>query len=606
MNFSEYKNVFCDSIEAIEWAYKNKLPKDATIKSGSPFILWNSDQNIVNIESRWSTYEANNFKSSILKLTEDVFNSALGVDGVDRELALTISKSVLHFHRNILYKAACLTEDDFNSPRLFIYVNGKSGPAGNMMNSPWSQLLSSNPLFSMTSYTIKNDRWDVLSTDGVPLCNRLKVAGIKTVIYRLAVKLMKNLPYWLFTKELFMPNENELNIEIASSLSMKWVKITEINLNPTSSVGIANDLYKKENEKIYRAILPIMRKKVEQWVTPSAIEVSMSLFKSHVEGQIDKFHMLSDWYKTSVKKNKHIKYSAVLMNAPGNVRGYALSYVCRRKGIPFMSSQHGVTVEMSKAHNMYNVMFDSSVSDVVFSYNRKVVDVESNTKFNHSKHYIVGMPMRLIGMKHTKYANKPTCRIVYISTNLYQMGFSISSKTDYMNARDEQKLVSKVLSKLPYKVCYKTYPADNRRYADTDPVLNDVKIAKNMNIFSNKVDMRYLISEYNIFVTTGATSTLGWPVMSGKPVIFIDNKNKSPLTDDAYESFSKGMFVFDSEEENFHEKLRVFLSQSFGVIEEQWQDKKFARKKMIRKYFSEYEGGAGERATKIILKEYLS
>ena len=161
--------------------------------------------------------------------------------------------------------------------------------------------------------------------------------------------------------------------------------------------------------------------------------------------------------------------------------------------------------------------------NIVFSYNHKIVNVEKSNYFDNADHYVVGMPMRLIRMKNLHTADdKYTYPIVFISTNLYHMGFSISSNTDYRNAIYEYKIIDRVLSKLPHKVCYKTYPEDNRRYADIDPIIRHVDSADNIDLFSEKIDMRYLVSKYKILITTCATSTLGWPVMSGKPVVFIN------------------------------------------------------------------------------------
>jgi hypothetical protein len=154
-------------------------------------------------------------------------------------------------------------------------------------------------------------------------------------------------------------------------------------------------------------------------------------------------------------------------------------------------------------------------------------------------------------------------------------------------------------------VRYKTYPEDNRRYADIDPVFSIVKQADNIELFDKKIDMRYLVADHSIFITTCATSTLSWPIMSGKPVIFINQKNNNPLTDDAYVCFSKGIFVFDDDEKNFHYNLREFLSQPLDKIERLWQEKKSARRDMIREYFNAYPFGAGVRAAKIIIQEYL-
>ena len=89
--------------------------------------------------------------------------------------------------------------------------------------------------------------------------------------------------------------------------------------------------------------------------------------------------------------------------------------------------------------------------------------------------------------------------------------------------------------------------------------------------------------------------------------MFLSTKKKnSPLTNEAYTSLSKGLFVFNDDEKNFHQNLRIFLSQPIDNIEKLWQEKESSREKMIREYFSEYGSGSGKRAAKIILKECLS
>jgi len=601
VDLSEHDTVFCDSLQALEWAYKNGLSKSAIIKSSSPALLWGNESNIQNIEEKWTINRIEEFQSTIKKLTEDVFNIALKVKEVDRELALSVSQSAYQFQK-VIYKSACLEEVDFNNPSLFIYVDGKIGPSGNIMNSPWDQLLLHNPLFSKITYNIKDDKWNVLTTKGVSFWRRFEVAGYETIIYRLIIRLMNKLPNWLFKKEILMPNENELNIEIATSLALHGVKVSKIELDFSSD---SKDMeLDKNTTALYNAVVPIMRKRIEAWVVPSAVNVTMELFKSHLEKQFKQFKLLANGWDKAIGKS-NIKRKAVLINSPGNIKGHALSNICRKNNIPLISSQHGVTVEISKAHSMLHMLLDNSVANFMFSYNSKIVEIEKNTYFDHSKHYIVGMPLRLIRMKYKKPINQLIPQIVYISTNLYHMGSGISQKTDYGRAIDESKIVTNVLSKLPHKVRYKTYPEDNRRYADIDPVLNIVNSADNIELFCKKIDMRYLVSEHRIFITTCATSTLGWPVMSGKPVVFINQKNHSPLTNEAHDSLSKGLFVFDDDKNNFHENLRSFLSQPINDIEKLWKEKEAARRKMIRKYFTEYSSGAGRRAAKIILRECI-
>ena len=602
VDLSKFGVVFCDSLQALEWAYNNGLPRSAVIKSSAPAVLLSNKKNIYNVESRWTSTELNKFQNSIPGMSKELFNAALGVTGIERELALSVSNFAYHFQK-IIYKSSCLEEGDFNNPRLFIYTKGECGPAGNIMNSPWDKLLKPNALFSTVQYTLKNDKWSLLTTQGVSYWQRFKVAGYETIFYRLIIKIMKFLPDWMFAREVIMPNENELNIEIAYSLIFSRVKITEAKLE---TLPDSKNLYSDKNTvDLYKAIFPIMCKRIEEWVTPSAVEVTKMLFKSHFEKHIEKFNLLVDAWDRSIVSKDNIK-QAVLVNAPGNIKGHSLSFICRKKDILLMSSQHGVTIEISKAHNILDIIFDNSVADVMFSYNSKIVDIEKKIYFNNARHHIVGMPMRLIRMKSAQTINRSTPSFVYISTNLYHMGFTEKAITDYEKAIFEKDIIIKVLSEIPHKVRYKTYPEDNRRYADKDPVLKNIRIADNIELFSNKIDMRYLISEHSVFITTGATSTLGWVVMSGKPVVFINQEHNSPLTKDAQISISNGIFVFNNNDKNFHKKLKDFLSQSVDDIERLWQKKKSAREEMIQNYFSEYKGGAGGRAAKIILKEYLN
>ena len=302
IDLSIYNEVFCDSLEALEWAYKNGLSKSSTIKTSSPAVLWDKKINTHNIESRWSIKELEKFQGGIQGLTKDIFDAILSINGVDREIALAISKSVYRFQR-IIYKAACLDESDFTDRRLFIYVDGKTGPSGNMMNSPWDKFLSNNPFFKMERYTLCNDKWSFLTTQNVPGWRRFEVAGFETIVYRLAEKFMDKLPDWMFTKEILMPNENELNIEIAASLALRGVKIVKVKLKGSHSIENI-DLH-TNIALIYKEILPIIIRRIEQWVTPSAVEVTISLFKSYLENQLKQFELMSnEWGKVIVKNDK--------------------------------------------------------------------------------------------------------------------------------------------------------------------------------------------------------------------------------------------------------------------------------------------------------------
>lgn len=603
IDFSQQNTVFCDSLEALEWAYNSGLPRSASIKTSSPALLWNNNSNIQNIEARWNVEELKKFQSSIQNLSEDIFNAAINVKDIGRERALSVSRSAVIFH-NVLYKAACLEEDDFNNSRLCICVNGKSGPSGNKLNPPWGSLMSSNELLTTAHYTLSDDKWDVLNTQEISYWRRYKLAGFETMVYRFLVKLMNKLPDWLFKKKVFIPNENELIIETAAHLMLKGVKVVELKGIPEKN---EEEVLSVNYEKLCDAITPIINQRVREWVVPSAVNPTILLFKKSMHKDLLQFEELIKYWDEILTNSGKMK-QAVLMNAPGNIKGQALSYICSKKSMPLIAAQHGVTIEISKLHGEVSVIFDNSVSDAVLTYNIKNLENSNKSYFSKAKQYVVGASARHIRMSNIKTSgNQSILPIVYISTHVYRgnLGMFVTWNSDYVRGKKEQKLVINVLRKLPHKVRYKTYPEDNRRYSDHDPVLNDVADSKNIELFDKKIDMRYLLSEHKVIVTSIATSTLGWPVMSGMPVVFINRKEKNPLTSEAHVSLSKGLFVFDDDDNDFYHKLRVFLSQPISEIEKLWEEKKDAREEMIRKYFSAYLSGSGRRAAKIIMQEYL-
>ena len=81
-NLSKFNSVFCDSTEALEWAYENRLPKSAIIKSSSPAMLWDCKPYVNNIESRWTIEKIKKFKDSLRNMTEEIFDTVNNIFGI--------------------------------------------------------------------------------------------------------------------------------------------------------------------------------------------------------------------------------------------------------------------------------------------------------------------------------------------------------------------------------------------------------------------------------------------------------------------------------------------------------------------------------------------
>ena len=107
-----------------------------------------------------------------------------------------------------------------------------------------------------------------------------------------------------------------------------------------------------------------------------------------------------------------------------------------------------------------------------------------------------------------------------------------------------------------------------------------------MNVVHSKIDSRYICKKYSLILCSTATSTLSWAISSKKPLIFINYIDRSPLTKDAYNSFTKGFFLFDYNNKNFHSSLLEFINLSLKDINKLWLEKKLYRQDFINDYIS--------------------
>ena len=393
-------------------------------------------------------------------------------------------------------------------------------------------------------------------------------------------------------------------IETASHISRKgiWVKYIEPNLD------FKTYDYTKKYINIEKNICPILEERVKQWVYPDDLLISncLKLFVSDVYRSLNEFEAWSKRWE-HIKEESYNHNSILLTNAPGSTKGLALTECCRKFRIPVISAQHGVTPEICNTHSEVSAHYEINASDIFLSYNNESAKMVEKSHFSIGKAFVSGMSSRHIKVKKVGLLTNITTPIVYISTNLYKgnIGWFGTWLTDYHRARKEQSIVVNVLSKLPYMVSYKPYPIDNRRFADRDPVLDDIENLDNIQLFDKKIDMRYLMDNHRILITSMATSTIGWAVMTGKPVIFLNWKSNNPLTKSAHKCFSKGIFVFDDDDENFPDNMLLFLSQSIDRIEELYELKKEFRDIMINRFFTPFQSGAGERTSAMLVKKYF-
>lgn len=599
-SLSDFDTIFCDSTEALTRAFDEGLSKQVEIKTSSPTLLWQNDLNVKNVEARWSREEIRVFHQQTAQYTSDLYGSISRVHNFS-DYAISISRLAINFER-MIYKAACLSESDFYKPRLFLSI--KSDEI--LLNAPWTKLLSSNSQF--IEYSIKEEcRVYPDPKNSANFWDRIKLGGINTVFYRLAVIFWKKAPKFLAEKQLLIVKENFLIIDGAAQIAKSGVSVRQLDFSMPNTVLPSNCNF----EELFRIIKPIILKRVTPWLVSEAVNPCVEMFLAEVISLINTQDFARMQWRGILTREINKKKTIIISNSPHRPVHIALSQECHQRNIPFIGVQHGVTHEISEDYDFQKSLYETNIADLFLTYNDEMSEIAKSNLTKRGESIAVGLPKRYFEAVHLrKQHNQFNCPIVFVSTNLYMgnMGAMINYINDEEKSNQEVEYL-KVFNMIPHKVMYKTYPAFNRRYTDIDPVITLASKMNNITIFEKSTDMRYLLGEFRVIITTHATSTLSWALLSGKPVIFIDNPDLGPLRKNVYSLMKKSVFLFDRREADMLSKLKDFLSISIKDIEYEW-NKEYrvtARKSLLKKYFTKYNDDiAGMRVADIIDDKYRS
>jgi len=568
--------------------------------------MYLGNKNIRHIESRWSVEEMKFFQNSTKNFIKEVFD--LSSANIDRDFALVMSHTMVRFNR-LIFKAACLKKIDLTDKRLFVELDSSNDVRGEFLNSPWGELLFKSKNIDTYKYPLKA-KWVSSTTKGVPFLKRLYIAGIETIFFRIAtLKYFEVIQHKIFqffknkNMQVLIPNENELLIETSYNMLKSGVMLKKI------SVNIDNQATNNFDNQISppKEVINLLRSRLNLWVIPELIDVCLEVFDKELYKSLNEARMYKKLWSKELNFSSKMK-SVLFINAPSTLNGIALTSICRKKNIPVVAFQHGVTKEICKTHGEMMIGYESNYSDLVISYNDLASEASNKSYYAIGPSVSVGMSNRHLRMKSTNWFQSNDSPIVYVSTNLYKgnIGLFGTYLTDYHRSVNELNLISEVFLKVPHKILYKTYPENYQRYADGDPIVESINKTNNIELFNNKTDMRYSVSKYRIFITSKATSTLGWLVMTGKPVIFINWDDNMPLTDEAYKLIKKGLFLFDGNAIDSMNSLKIFLSKPIEEIESLWAKKNIFRQEMITQLFSSYRNNSGSRAASIIKEKFFN
>jgi hypothetical protein len=587
--FSVVKVAFCDSLAALQSAYDRGLPRAARIRTSSPALFFSGLPGIEPLQEAQSERRLTDYWDTALPLTIAVKNS-VGKD-VDPDLGILAARVALTFHRQIT-NAIDLTDADFEEPRVAIAVETGSAAANALLNPRWRQWLACNPNFQELRFSVATAKTEFVGQP--PWHYRVRLFNW----YGLGVRcLAKAGVGWKGAPRVYLHSSNDLVNETAWHLGLRGAVVAKLSI-PQAPGAPKRDA----NHELIARTEPPVTAFLSRWLAPPARARALDLFKTSLGSALNDYRSMKPiWDREIARLSKRGGPAIVLANILSKPDSLALAASCRDAGVLVVAAQHGFTREICANHTATSANYENGGADMFLAYSREAKRATEASPFGRGVTHAVGIPSLYFRVRRPRRSASPR-PMLYVSTCLYagNVNFLNGGVSDIARARWECDLINNVLARLPHKLMYKTYPSRDR-YVDPDPVVELARTKANIKVFDAAVDLRYILSQHNVIVTSRATGTALWCLMSRRPLVFIDIPDHAPLTAEARRAFEAGLFLFDSSDRQFHEKLRAFLSQPIEAIQRQWVDKGASRQRLLDRYLTELGEGAGARAADAIL-----
>jgi len=591
----EQINCFINTRE--EWEYiESKFPNyEKVILTNSPEVIFNKSNNmkIIQIDKEISKKMVK-FSREIGNISNKVFDKIKKLN-YSHSLCCHFSLFILNFSQ-IIRAALPLKKEFFFQSNLIIDIKTKDNNVYDSLKNPYLKIFKGSKKLIVKEIYLKDKKF-FSKLVSPPFFLRNSVLGLINIefnlwriFWRLFPKYLSN-GIFLVGVDGYFVRETLINLS-RKGYSFKQLQRPDINLSRID---------KKKYEKFIKVILPFktfLFKWLDQYIAKKIYKIflnDLSIFLTNFE------HNEKYWNKILSKfPKKSIKglISTHLLLKPFHAIGD--SFI--NKKIPIFNFQHGHTRELNNRSCIY-YKWDSIVEpigDKIFTYTKLCQDLSNKTKCIRGNFEAVGTPKIYQRRKHLFYKSKYD--VIYVSTNFFT-GMKVNTQhrdwDDCKKMNFEIDLIKKIFEKINKKILYKNYPLAGNL---SDCILKDkISSVNNIKLIKKNYDLIYFLRKRRIIITSGASGTLGYCVLSNMPLIYIDHKNYTPLRTDLIPLFKKSFFYFNASDKFFFLKLREFLNMPIKRIYDLWNQKKKSRDKSIKNFFSINTKTAGKEACNKIL-----
>jgi len=373
-DFSAHRAVFCDSMQAIEWARCRGLPNDAVIYSSSPAVII-ANSNAIDIERRLASGLGRRFLIGMNDFVHDVFTNL-----VRDEPFAGAAHSAAHGvfgQQCLMHKALTLRHEDLISKRLIIETTTDDAVAESILKSFWPELLAKNVNCTTVTCSVR------LPTLGRSLGGRLpnlmtriqslrpRRALYRGLVSRVGRKFVPSLrPYCV----LIARDSNELLRDTAVALALSGHKLLALDaLRPEPSC-----LDEPSRERISTAIRSAFEQTLAGLFTPLLIDTLMAAVAvAGIQEAGRAATAKNSWCRTFREYGSNRKgpgRALMLHGGPMGGAGAGLYAAARECDIPLIAFQHGIRREIADWPIDARILNESNFADLLICYNRHAAD----------------------------------------------------------------------------------------------------------------------------------------------------------------------------------------------------------------------------------------
>jgi len=596
-DLSNFDVAFCDSPAALVSARGLGLRDDTRILTTAPAVM-RLGRNAVDIEARVPSEVTARFIAGVGDYVKRLHAELRDYPNIGED-ACSAALGAFNEHK-YLHKALALTLQDWQEPRVILQPKTGDKRLDFVLQSLWPTLLETNTAAVTVDLVVPKPTRGASLGGGAPSwAKRLQNLHFDRLAYHALLRLggvvgaLSKRPAVLVLRD-----SNELVKETAVSFAFRGHPLVLMEEEPYPDVSLPTDveaIVEKTCSRLFDEVF------AGQFMEP----LQDALRRRLSSAAIRELKVVAAGYPAWRKRLSKVAHSGavILHGGPIGGRGGALHKAAREEAIRLYGFQHGVRREIANWPLDVRILNENNFSDMLLCYNSEGASYSAkDSPFAISAARSVGMPSDY-RRKRNIFARPAKQPLLYISTLLYRGSRQLSNTclSDPQRSEKEEGLVKDVLAKLPYKVRYKPYPS--LRYEGDDPVHLAVMSADNVHMFEDEIDLRYMLQQHQVAITSGATSTVGWCALSDLPLVFIDDAEAQPLNAAAREKFETAFFVFDTKNPNYKRDLVAFLSQPIKDIQAQSAEKADARRVVRRDLFGLADGNSGLNAYRIICED---